>query len=803
MVLSWLKFHTSDLFIITIGLNVWLSAEAGMVRAATPQDTPLPATAATFLQQNCLDCHQDTNAEAGLSLQPLLAGTLQRNQYEQWTRILDRIADGEMPPQDVEQPTPEARADFISTAGQWFCDRQTAEFNAVGRVRSRRLTRLQLERTLHDLLGIDIPLAVEMSDEPRTNGFTTVSDGQSLSHFQLEQHLRVVDLALDEAFRRATSEPDEWTRDLSARDVARDNPRRRCREPEMIGDQAVVWSSGLIFYGRLPATTARHSGWYRFRVTASALKSPADGGVWCTVRTGPCISSAPLLSWVTAMEATADPQEWEFEAWLPAGHMLELRPGDTTLRKARFDGGQVGAGEGEPQNVPGVAIHALTMQRFHRGADKDAIRNSLFGPLTVRRRGPTSELTSPTPQQALRNLIHQFAVRAFRRPTEPEVTEPYVQLALDALADGESLISALRAGYRAVLCSPRFLYLYEESGALDEFAIASRLSYLLWNTMPDAELQQKAASAELHLPTQLSAQVERMLNDRRGRSFVPDFAAEWLDLSLIDFTEPDRRLYPSFDIIVQQSMLDETHSYLQEMVDRDLSVKHLLDSDYTYLNSRLADYYQMTGVDGDELRKVSLKPADHRGGLLTQGAILKVTANGTTTSPVIRGVWVSERLLGKEIPPPPAGVPAIEPDIRGATSIREMLARHRNDASCAGCHVKIDPPGFALENYDAAGQWRRFYGGSSKRGPEIDASSDLPDGRHFDDVNGFRQLMLTDADSLARNVAEKLVTYGTGAPISYVDRQAINRIVQQAKNQDHGFRSLIHAVTTSPLFLQK
>ncbi len=342
---------------------------------------------------------------------------------------------------------------------------------------------------------------------------------------------------------------------------------------------------------------------------------------------------------------------------------------------------------------------------------------------------------------------------------------------------------------------------------LDDHAVACRVSYLLWNSMPDDELSELADAGRLHDAEVLRAQVDRMLADRRGVNFVKDLAAEWLDLSLIDFTEPDRRMFPDFDIIVQQSMLDETHAFLESLLLDDLCVSHLIDADFTFLNSRLARYYGIPGVAGDELRAVEILPEHHRGGLLTQGAVLKVTANGTTTSPVIRGVWIAERLLGQRVPPPPSSVPAIEPDIRGTTTIREMLAKHRSDSSCASCHTKFDPPGFALENYDPAGQWREFYrqpGQRSKsRGLPVDASYALADGREFADVDGFQQLMLEDHSALARNIAEKLLTYGTGAAISFADRPAVDAIVASTAASDYGMRSLLHATIASPVFLSK
>jgi hypothetical protein len=319
-------------------------------------------------------------------------------------------------------------------------------------------------------------------------------------------------------------------------------------------------------------------------------------------------------------------------------------------------------------------------------------------------------------------------------------------------------------------------------------------------------LTQAANDGRLHDPKVIRQEVERLLTNR-GRVFLQDFAAEWIDLDQIDFTEPDSKLFPTFDSIVQHSMLDETHAFLQTMLDENLSVSHLIDSNFTFLNSRLARFYDIDGVNGDELARFFLAPQHRRGGLLTHGAVLKVTANGSNTSPVVRGVWVSERLLGEPIPPPPGNVPAIEPDIRGAKTIREMLAKHRSEDSCAVCHVKIDPPGFALENYDPSGRWRDRYvqliAGKREQGTTIDASYSLADGREFRDLTEFRSLIAAQPRKLAKNLAEKLLVYGTGAAISFADRQAIDQIVDQAAQDNYGFRSIVHAVTTSPTFLSK
>ncbi len=788
---------------------IFLALVLTLLPGARADDTDA-AKVRAFLHSHCYDCHQGPEAEAGLQLPSLHDNLTEDATFAAWVRIFDRVSAGEMPPPDASDLAAADRSTFLQQLGNRLQTFQHQQHVTNGRVPSRRLTNLQLERTLHDLLGIDIPLAAELPAEPRTHGFTTVATGQPMSHYQLERHLMVVDRALDEAFQRAAGQDSQQTRDLPPQMLARRRARSRTREPELIDGLAVTWSGTLVFYGRLPATTPRESGWYRFRLKASALNPPADRGVWCTVRSGRCVSSAPQLEWITAFEATSEPREITFEAWLPAGHMLEIRPGDATLRKARFRGGQVGTGEGGPQNVPGVALHDLSMQRIHRGPGNAEIRRRLFGDIEIDRRwdsesGAFEILADPEqPRAAATRLVRSFARRAFRRPVTNEDLAPFVSFAHAALDRGEPLASALRGGYRAVLCSPRFLYFVERPGPLDSHALANRLSYFLWNTLPDKELRQQADSGALTDPAVLRQQTERMLSDSRGQTFVRDFAAEWLDLSEIDFTQPDRRMFPTFDAIVQQSMLQETHTYLQRLLDENRSVTELIDADYTFLNSRLARFYGVPGVAGDQLQRVSLERKSHRGGLLTQGAILKVTANGTTTSPVLRGVWVSERLLGEEIPPPPKGVPAIEPDVRGATTIREMLERHKSDPSCASCHIKIDPPGFALESFDPAGLWRDNYRqGRRKKGPRVNTTGTLPDGRRFEGIDSFRDLIESQPRTLARNLAEKLVTWGTGGPVTFADRSQLDAIVESSNADGYRVRSIVHAVIDSPLFRNK
>ncbi|MEM1228408.1 MAG: DUF1592 domain-containing protein [Planctomycetota bacterium] len=801
----------------SIGPVEAVAASPEAIRDSDPRWSDLPMRSVTFLQDSCIDCHDGPGGEGGFDASNVTQDASSHASMHQWVRIVDRVRSGEMPPPEDSEIDESQRRQFLETTSRRLISIQRDQFRREGRVRARRLTNEQLERTLQDLLCVDLPLSRLMPAEQRTDGFVHLADAQPMSHFQLQSHLRVVDAALEAAFDRAQLPEDDLELDYGPEKIADKRPGQRNRSPEMRKGAAVVWSSGLVFYGRIPRTEVRRSGWFDITLTASCLKAPKDGNVWCSIRSGECVSSAPLMTWVGGFEATPEPKEVSFRAWIPADHMIEVRPADITLKRGRQKNGQVGFGELEPQNVPGVAMHRLVMRQVHPGGAVDEVRDRLFGSLSMKwdpkAKRSRPDVASMSPQQQSDELgrrLSFFAELAYRRPAGPESIESIVQLSKSLLRDGASFTEALRAGYRTILCSPRFLYFVEPadpSGRLDDWAVASRLSYFLTGSMPDKPLRRAAAEGRLQSPRQRANQVDRLLRSRRGKSFVADFADQWLDLVNIDFTEPDRRLHPQFDILVQNGMLQETRCFLQQHFDENLPVTNLFDADYTFLNERLARFYDIPGVQGDQMRPVQLDPQSPRGGLFSQGSILKVTAAGNDTSPVLRGIWVSERLLGVEIPPPPASVPAVEPDIRGATTIRELLAKHQSDSNCAACHKNIDPPGFALEMFDAAGQWRSHYvrkdGRKYVQAAQIDPSGVMPDGDSFDTFQTFRSTMANQPELLASNLAQKLLVYGTGAPIAFADRESIQSIVDRTKADQYGVRSILHEVVSSDPFLTK
>ncbi|MFG0265103.1 MAG: DUF1592 domain-containing protein [Rhodopirellula sp. JB055] len=805
------------------GLLMLAASPAFAAKPASQTDQAVSPDSVEFLRAQCIDCHDGPDGEGGFDIHAVSPDLTNPASLKRWIVIHDRVEDGVMPPPEDIELDPETVRDFIEPLRDRVRAYQLKQQRDEGRVRGRRLSNEQLSRTLQDLLRVELPLDDLMPPEQRVGGYVHLASAQSMSHFQLNTHLKVVDKALDAAFAKALEPASEWAIDMPPEKIANKPKGRRNRDPEMRKGLAVIWSSGLIFYGRISSTRVPEDGWYEITLTASGLKPPKDHGVWCSVRSGECNSGAPLLSWIGSFEAEPEPKTMTYRAWLPKGHMLEVRPADRTLKLGRFQGGQVGFGEGEDQDLPGVAMHALAMKRIYPAGDRKSTRQRLLGtlPLRYNRSLGRSEVNvdkfnEKRDRNELRAAIIRFADLAFRRPIDASTIEPILQLAEEERQSGASFIDALRAGYRAVLCSPRFLYLTEfadESGRLDDWAIASRLSYFLTGSMPDQELRAAADEGLLRRPGELKRQTDRLLETRRGQRFLIDFSDQWLDLTDIDFTEPDRRLFRNFDPTVQAAMLEETHHFLQRLLDEDRPVRELVGADYTYLNTRLARYYGLTeseadlaGLD-DQMSLVRVDPASPRGGLLSHGSILKVTAAGNDTSPVLRGIWVSERILGVEIPSPPENVPAVEPDIRGAKTIRELLAKHQADASCAACHKNIDPPGFALENFDAGGRWRERYmkkrGNAYKPGADVDPSFTMPDGTAFESFVAFRDLIAERDEQLAANVASHFTTYATGQTIQFADRDRIEEMVANTQDKQFGFRSLLDEAIHSDLFLSK
>ena len=578
------------------------------------------------------------------------------------------------------------------------------------------------------------------------------------------------------------------------------------RGPQVVNGKVAFWAARVQFAGRLFPTRVPKDGWYKVTIhNLKGVNPGPDGAVWASLRTGQNNSSSPIQYYQASIEATPTPKDYTYTFWMDQGHNLELKPNESGNKIPKGDfqkGGRLNYGDRDYQKegYAGLIYDSITMERVYPGGGRQQVMKGLYPGVKIVDGKPQIEKSAAS----VSKLVARFAWVAYRRPVKGETLAAYQKLATDEFRKSKDFNKALKAGYRAVLCSPRFLTLVEKPGKLDDHAIASRLSYFLWSSMPDWELRKAADAGKLNTPEQIRAQVARMLNHRKAERFVENFTDQWLMLSEIGFTTPDPRRFRRFDPILQDSMLQETRTFFRTLLKEDLSVRNFIKSDFGFLNTRLATHYGMqdSGIKvGQGLQRVPLKPGQ-RNGLVTQGAVLKVTADGSVTSPVIRGVFIGERILGLHIPPPPENVPAIEPDIRGAKSIRDQLEKHRESISCSSCHEKIDPAGFALETFDPIGNMRKFYGQPNKSA-QVDSSGVTLDGKEFRGIFEWKNLQANKPDQLARAFAEQLIAYSTGAKIRFSDRPELQEIVKAAREKNHGVRSIIAEVATSDMFLNK
>jgi hypothetical protein len=580
------------------------------------------------------------------------------------------------------------------------------------------------------------------------------------------------------------------------------------------------------------------AGRYKLRFAGSSIwVGPAPGAKWWIpdfTRIYPGRRSEPitiysetpprLLRKLGSFDFAPESGVKELDVWLLAGE--GIRPDASRLFRARPP--EFRNPLAEPDGMPGAAFRWMEVTGPILEQWPTAGHRLLFGELPLQARPPQGgkpagvEVLSVEREKDAAKLLGNFLRRAYRRPvTEAEVAA-FLPIVRKAWEGGQSFSEGLIFGYTAVLCSPGFLYLEEKPGRLDDHALAARLSCFLWNSAPDDALVRLADEGQLRQPEVLRAQTERLLDDPKSARFIEAFLDYWLDLRKLAASAPDASLYPDYqlDDLLVESMTEETQLFFGELLRRNLGAKNLVDSDFAMLNERLAVHYGMAGIIGVGLRKVALAPGGARGGLMTQASVLKVTANGTTTSPVIRGAWIMERVLGQAPPPPPPSVPAVEPDIRGATTIREQLDKHRSQESCAGCHRKIDPAGFALENFDVMGGWRDTYRALGEGQPlkgfghhglafafhnglKVDASGQLPDGPAFKDIIELKALLLKNQPVLARNLVAQMLVFATGAAVGFADRAEVEAIVGRSEADGYGVRTLLHALVQSPLFQTK
>lgn len=791
-----------------------------------------------LFQTHCLDCHGAETQRAGMRLDNLSDALDDAATARRWERVHDKLAAGAMPPAESERPPEALLRESLRLLHGRLHEASLERQRRDGRVLVRRLNGVEYEQTLHDLLRIRAPLRELLPDDATTAGFDNVSAGLDLSatHF----------LRYQEAAARAVAATIPIHPPLPFSDT-RDGLEMTKRGPNFnqgLGRNSRLVGETLIFYSKLPryglcATAAVPSaGRYRIQLKACAVGAeakPIPVGLMTVMQSG---REDPVLREVRDIPH-GDPQVHEFEVDLIARQQFvvnlltiwDIRRFKRPIEEYTGPGLLVEwikiDGPIDPFPPPsyeqlfaGVPLKARSVVRAE--ATGGRVPKIPEGRLVQQWEADPLVPASESPRADVERLIGDFLPRAFRRPVGDEERKHFVDATLAKLDDGHTFYDAMQYGYQLILSSPGFLFLTDPTTPtqLEPFALASRLSYFLWSTGPDAELLELAESGELRRPEVLRAQVDRMLESPLAGRFTKHFTGQWLDLRRIDFTIPDPVLYADFDPLLLWSMPRETELFFEEVLRHDLSLLNFVDSDWSMLNERLGALYGVAGLVGSEHRRTKLPAECRRGGVMTQASVLKVTADGTRTSPVLRGAWVLDRILGTPPAPPPPDVPAIEPDIRGATTIREQLDRHRNTPACATCHNQIDPPGFALESFDPIGNWREFYRvttrtpaglvelpyGSGRpiyRGPAVELGGTTPDGRDFRDISDYKRILLENPDQLARNLTRRLLTYATGADIQFADREVVEQIVERVRSADYGFRTLLHEVVQSRVFLLK
>ena len=741
--------------------GVLITVSARGAEPAAPASGP-PA----FFAKHCHACHSGDKPKGDFDLKKLPAKFAAKANREPWLKVIEQLQAGTMPPK--EKPRPEQAE--LKTALDWLNGQvaaaEAANNAANGRVVLRRLNRAEYQNTVRDLLLVDVDVKDLLPADTASSGFDNSAEVLHVSSFLMSSYLEAADHALDLAIANR-SRPQTIQKRFSIKDEKTIKPKGSVYRHT--DDGVAIFSSWVSanIQVTLWQFQTRERGKYRFRISGYGYQTKKP--VTFHVLTGP-LNAAAQQDLVDYYNVPADqPTVVEFVRQMEPNQTIRIVTDGLGVIPPEVE--RVGA---ENYKGPGLMVQWIDIEGPLLDSWPPASHRRLFGDLPQAPAADKNrrEVTSQDPLADAERILRTFTRRAFRRAVTDEDIKPFLTRVSAKLDQGYSFEEALRVGLKGVLVSPNFLFLRErvsEKGtALDDFALASRLSYFLWSSMPDDELLGLAEQGKLKESETLRQQVERMLRDPKSAAFTENFAGQWLGMRAIDATTPDPTLYPEYDDILKEGMVKEVLLFFAEVLKNDLSVTNFAASDFSILNERLARHYNIPGVEGLEFRKVNLPPESHRGGVLTMAGVLKVTANGTTTSPILRGAWVLDHILGTPPPKPTVDVEAVEPDIRGAATIRDQLAKHRAVAECASCHVKIDPPGFALENFDVIGGWRDSYRKVGDFGPEVvngrrvryrnglpvDAADVLPDGRKFSNIDEYKQLLLADKDQLVFVVTE-------------------------------------------------
>ncbi len=780
---------------------------------------------ATIFEKHCVGCHNDKKDKGDFRIDDLAADFATEITAQKWAQIMFRINTGEMPPEDEKPMT----QDEIGKVVSWIASRteegRAARLAKRGPVEHHRLSRTEYANTVKDLLGVeyDVSAPGALNEDPMWHGFDRIGALLTLSPSHVDRYFKAADLVISRAYPDAAAKPFKKRFDAIDIRYARYNRYKREELVEMgIADKvrAPLWPKGD-FAGLLSHWLPRgqQPGVYRAKIQLSGLPGP-DGTVphltiWDTKR-----KRALFDEDVIAPEDK--PVVLEFEAFLEMPSEIEIQnelpfafPTDGNHTRNVLDhqdhGFFIHSKDGSMLNPTAYKLFDDDGNPIHPLLIIDWIEWE--GPLTTddAQAKRKSFLPENETDISVRESLGSFASRAWRRPVDPTELDRYVTLVKSEQSVGEPFASAFRTAMTGILTSKNFYYLqegspHEKRATLNNWEVASRLSYFLWSSTPDSELLEAAANGKLSDKEGLREQFRRMIADPKAERFTETFPRQWLQLHNVGKFPPDLKLYPQYDLWLEKSMIGETTGYFREMFANDLPMSEFLASDWTIANPRLAKFYSLPALGKSGFQKVPLRPEDQRGGLLTQASVLMLTSDGTRHRPVHRGVWVSEAIFGRTPPPPPPNVDPIEPtpSDKPKATVRMQLEAHASNPACASCHRNIDPLGFAFENYNAIGLWRTEELTTGKgANPPVDPSGELSGDRHFSSPVEFKKHMTDDIDRFAEAFAGQLAAFATRRMTTFDDRSSLQTIAREAKKNDYRLRSFIETFVLSDFFRKR
>ena len=783
-----------------------------------------------FLKKHCVACHGPEKMKGDVRIDQLSRDFKRGADTHHWAELIEQVNSGAMPPKKEPRPTQAEISAFVTNLDARLKEGRAVRMAARPAVTHYRLSRKEYQNTVYDLLGVryDPAKPGELNEDTLWHGFERIGSQLSLSPSHVDRYYRAAGLVLDRAFPVTPGEARKVRK--TAAELRYGGGKQQQAALDRFGIKRPL--RYLLFPGNVQNalssnwfgnTGPEQSGLYKMRIQASGIRPPGGQMAHLSIgkRTGEETVDALIEFDIQAPEDK--PQVYEFEVFLEmpatldfcvvATDVVDRRAGAAFRNALSSQGGYIFTHSSES-----LLLNPNAPQMF------DGKGNGIFstvlldwieweGPLVseaekARRKGllPPDDATA----EIVAEHLQRFAEGAWRRPVKKEELEQYLNSYRTERKAGEKTADAYRVALQGVLTSRHFIYLVEGDTVarerLSDTELASRLSYFLWSSMPDNGLLAAGKSGTLKAEG-LKKEVDRMLADSKANRFVEDFTRQWLQLHRVGMFPPDKKLYPNYDAWLEESMRAEPVEFFREMFAKNISIDGFIHAEWTVANARLCDFYGLPEPKSSGFQRVSLKPEDHRGGLLTMGAVLGLTSDGTRHRPVHRGVWVSEAIFGKTPPPPPANVSAIEPSPPESpkATLRQKIEAHRNNANCAACHAKIDPLGLAWDNYDAIGEWRTLEKVAQGRGadPMIDPSGLMPDGRAFKDANDFKRLLLEDHEKVALAFIEHLCTYALRRVLTVDDQEDLKAIEAEAKKNQFRVKDIVRAVALSDLIRKR